>query len=164
MTKQSSPVRYILRLTLTLLLITAVVAGLLALVNHITADKIAAHTAQKAESAMQQVLPAETYDSLTVPDGGAVTAACRADGLGYVVRVAPSGFGGTIDMMVGIANDGTVAKKKSKKESFNISFENIQKFPFSDTPIPISEIAKRINELNANDNMKKFHIRILPIG
>ena len=108
MTKQSSPVRYILRLTLTLLLITAVVAGLLALVNHITADKIAAHTAQKAESAMQQVLPAETYESLTVPDGGAVTAAYRADGLGYVVRVAPSGFGGTIDMMVGIANDGTV--------------------------------------------------------
>ena len=60
-----------------------------------------------------------------------------------------------------IANGGTVAKKKSKKESFNISFENIQKFPFSDTPIPISEIAKRINELNANDNMKKISYKHL---
>ena len=36
-------------------------------------------------------------------------------------------------------------KKNNKKEDFYISFENIQKFPFSDTPIPISEIAKRIN-------------------
>ena len=44
--------KYILRLTLTLLLITAVVAGLLGLVNYLTEDKIAALTREKTESAM----------------------------------------------------------------------------------------------------------------
>lgn len=55
-----------------------------------------------------------------------------------------------------IENGGTVNKKKTPKEDFSISFEDIQKFSFSDTPIPISEIAKRINELTENENMKKL--------
>ena len=104
--------QYILRLTLTLLLITAVVAGLLGLVNHLTEDKIAALTAEKAEKARQEVLPAETYaeieDCNMAKDGASVTEAYRADDKGYVVRVNVSGFGGTIDMMVGVDADGRV--------------------------------------------------------
>lgn len=53
-------------------------------------------------------------------------------------------------------NGGRVKKKRIPKEDFNISFENIQKFPFSKTPISISEIAKRINEITQNENMKKI--------
>ena len=45
--------KYILRLTLTLLLITAVVAGLLAFVNELTAGRIDELTRQKAEQAMK---------------------------------------------------------------------------------------------------------------
>lgn len=52
-------------------------------------------------------------------------------------------------------------KKNNKKEDFYISFENIQKFSFSDTPVPASKIAEKINELNPNDNMKKFSYRQL---
>lgn len=55
-----------------------------------------------------------------------------------------------------IENGGNISNKKTPKENFNISFEDIQKFSFSYTPIPISEIAKRINEINPNDNMKKI--------
>ncbi len=99
--------KYILRLTLTLLLITAVVAGLLGLVNYLTEDKIAALTREKAESAMQEVLPAQNYEKIDHEKAG-ITEAYRADDKGYVVRVEESGFGGAIDMMVGVGTDGKV--------------------------------------------------------
>lgn len=55
-----------------------------------------------------------------------------------------------------IENGGVVAGKKKPKENFYITFETIQKFSFSDTPISLSEIAKKINELTDNENMKKL--------
>ena len=106
--KKSSTVGYILRLTFVLLLITAVVAGLLGVVNYFTKDTIAELRTQKAKDAMEQVLAAESYTPMDCSDGGIVTEAFRADDLGYVVRVSPSGFGGAIDMMVGISSEGAV--------------------------------------------------------
>lgn len=100
--------KYILRLTLTLLLITAVVAGLLAFVNELTAGKIDELTRQKAEQAMREVLPAQDYTPLDAALPQGVTGAYRAGDAGYVVRVAPNGFGGAIDLMVGVRADGTV--------------------------------------------------------
>ncbi|MBQ3356469.1 MAG: RnfABCDGE type electron transport complex subunit G [Oscillospiraceae bacterium] len=99
--------KYILRLTLTLLLITAVVAGLLGLVNGLTEDRIDALKREKAEQAMQEVLPAHRYDVIDFRMDG-VTEAYRADNGGYVVRVSENGFGGEIDMMVGVSLDGKV--------------------------------------------------------
>lgn len=100
--------KYILRLMLTLLLITAVVAGLLAFVNELTAGRIDELTRQKAEQAMREVLPAQDYTPLDAALPQGVTAAYRAGDAGYVVRVAPNGFGGAIDLMVGVKADGTV--------------------------------------------------------
>ena len=100
--------KYILRLTLTLLLITAVVAGLLAFVNELTAGRIDELTRQKAEQAMREVLPAQDYTPLDAALPQGVTEAYRAGDDGYVVRVAPNGFGGAIDLMVGVRADGTV--------------------------------------------------------
>lgn len=108
MTRSISTGAYVLRLTLTLFLITTIVAGLLGLVNYVTADTIAEQIAQKAESAMRQVLEADSYEPLDVPEDSAVTAAYRAGDRGYVVRVAPNGFGGAIDMMVGVDVSGAV--------------------------------------------------------
>lgn len=108
MTRSKSTGAYVLRLTLTLFLITTIVAGLLGLVNYVTADTIAEQIAQKAESAMRQVLEADGYEPLDVPEDSAVTAAYRAGDRGYVVRVAPNGFGGAIDMMVGVDVSGAV--------------------------------------------------------
>lgn len=101
-------VKYILRLTLTLLLITAVVAALLGLVDHLTADKIAALRDEKARASMTEVLPAENYSPLPVQTEG-IVAAYAADTLGYVLRVEVNGFGGAMDMMVGVYADGTVS-------------------------------------------------------
>lgn len=98
---------YILRLTVTLLLITAIVAGLLGLVNFLTEDKIQALEDEKARSAMREVLPADSYEPLETAAEG-VSALYRADEAGYVVRVSVSGFGGMVDMMVGISNDCAV--------------------------------------------------------
>ncbi len=46
--------------------------------------------------------------------------------------------------------------KKVAKENFYITFEEMQKFEYSDVPISITEIAKRINALTDSDNMKKI--------
>lgn len=100
-------VKYILRLTATLFLITAVVAGLLGFVNYLTADKIAADQTARARRAMEEVLPAESYEELETDQAG-ITAAYRAGDAGYVVRVSAGGFGGAIDMMVGVSTDGRV--------------------------------------------------------
>ena len=108
MTRSISTGAYVFRLTLTLFLITTIVAGLLGLVNYVTADTIAEQIAQKAENAMRQVLEADGYEPLDVPEDSAVTAAYRAGDRGYVVRVAPNGFGGAIDMMVGVDVSGAV--------------------------------------------------------
>ena len=99
--------KYILRLTLTLLLIPAVVAGLLGLVNYLTEDKIAALTREKEETARQEVLPADSYEPIDHAMNG-VKEAFRAGDKGYVVHVSTNGFGGEIDMMVGIGADGKV--------------------------------------------------------
>ena len=55
-----------------------------------------------------------------------------------------------------IENGGTVSSKKTSKEKFHVTFEEIQKFQFSDIPIPISEITKRINDITESENMKKL--------
>lgn len=98
--------KYILKLSVILLLITAVVAGLLGLVNNLTADKIEENTAKKANAAMQSVLPSPSYEKLEVSKEG-ITEAYKAEG-GYVVRLNAGGFGGAIDMMVGIGLNGSV--------------------------------------------------------
>ena len=55
---------YFVRLTVTLLVISAVVAGLLGLTNHVTADKIAVLNQEKTAASMEQVLPADSYTPL----------------------------------------------------------------------------------------------------
>ena len=99
--------KYILRLTVTLLLITVVVAGLLGLVNYLTEDRIAALQNEKAESAMREVLEADSYEPVGTQAEG-VTALYRAGDRGYVVRVSVNGFGGAVDMMVGVDPEGRV--------------------------------------------------------
>ena len=108
MTKPQSTAAYVLRLTLTLFLITVIVAGLLAFVNYLTADTIAEHTAEAARSAMTQVLAADDYTELPVSDAQAaagVTAAWSAGEAGTVVRLTTNGFGG---LMVGVDNENKV--------------------------------------------------------
>lgn len=97
----------ILRLTLTLLLITTIVAAALAGINKITGPKIAELNAQKIQSAVSQVLPGGGEQLESYPDETGTVQAVYASEKGYAIQVAPSGFGGSIVMMVGV-KDGAV--------------------------------------------------------
>ena len=106
---KNSKIGYYLNLTLTLLVISAVVACLLGLTNYVTEDKIAAIAAEKTAASMQEVLPADSYTEIAYTGAEAnVAAVHQAGDAGFVVEVTPSGFGGAIDMVVGVASDGTV--------------------------------------------------------
>ena len=98
----------ILRLTLTLFLITAVVAAALAGINAVTAPKIAALKAQKTADAIAAVLPGESKELESFTDDTGLVQKVWQSEAGYAVQVAPSGFGGQVVIMVGVANDGKV--------------------------------------------------------
>ena len=97
-----------LKTVVTLLLFAAVVAGLLGLVNHITEQRIAEYKADKVQAAMKSVLPAREYSELVYEGEDIVTKVFRAAEEGWVVIVNPSGFGGIIEMLVGVNKEGAV--------------------------------------------------------
>ena len=107
--KTESTALYVLRLAVTLLVITAVVAGLLAGVNSVTKPVIDQLNAEKTQKAIETVLEGgyhtviEDYADAT----GLVSKVYQGDN-GYALEVTPGGFDNTITMMVGVANDGTV--------------------------------------------------------
>lgn len=117
--------KYIIKLTVTLLLTCMVVAGLLGWVNSITKDRIAAITWEKTVAAMQKVIEADDFsDAMELTDdmtaaataataqGGTLAAVYQAQSggqpVGYAINVEASGSQGTISMMVGIDMDGAV--------------------------------------------------------
>ncbi len=98
---------YILRLALTLLIITAVMGALLAGVNLITKPLIEAQKAAKVQAAIEAVLPGGG-DEVAFFDATGTVSRVYASDIGYAVEVTPSGFGGGISMMVGIDLEGKV--------------------------------------------------------
>ena len=111
--------KYLFKLAGILMVICAVVAALLGVVNGVTADKIAAIQAQKLQASLQVVFPGAEFTKVDVTDElSALAASPNAEsGLeaiyeastgGYAVEVTPTGFGGSIDMIVGIDADGNV--------------------------------------------------------
>lgn len=58
-----------------------------------------------------------------------------------------------------IENGGTKPPKKLKKEPFALPLEKRMLFEFSETPIPISEVSKRINMLVETENMATLSYR-----
>ena len=123
--KTESNFKYILRLTFTLLIICAVVAGILATVNSVTAPIIAEAKAEKTRQAIAAVIPhTENLEEIAFTDEtGMVRKVYRAVDWNaltssqmvsvdmatcYAVEVVHSGFGGAITMMVGVSVDGKV--------------------------------------------------------
>jgi len=106
------------RIALILVAIAAVVALMLSAVNEITAPRIAAQKEQAVKDAMAVVLPAEDYQAVenlqNICADPIVTEAYKAQSggadVGYCIKVSPSGFGGAIEMVVGIDTEGKVSK------------------------------------------------------
>lgn len=113
------------RLTGTLLGICAVVALLLGITNYATEPIITQMQAEKTRAAMTQVLPAETYEelSLDMPNVSAFYAAYNSNSgdkavlAGYVVETTANGSQGVIRMVVGVDMDGNVTGVSVTKHS-----------------------------------------------
>lgn len=112
--------KYLMKLAGILMVICAIVAALLGVVNAVTVDKINEIQEQKLQASLQVVFPGAEFTKVEVTDD-LVTLAASSDaesGLvaiyaastgGYAIEVQPTGFGGTIDMIVGIDAEGAVA-------------------------------------------------------
>lgn len=105
--KTETNVHFILRLALTLFIITAITAAALAGVNALTEDRIAAVKAENTRKAIEAVLPGGGEEIPFTDESGIVTKVYASDS-GYAVEVTPAGFGGAVDMMVGIDREGKV--------------------------------------------------------
>ena len=107
--KQNSVTKYVLRISLTLLLIAAVVAAALAFVNKITKPIIQKADEEKMQQAIVQVLPGGYETQITeFDDPTGIVSRVYQGANGYAVEVLPVGFDSALTMMVGIAPDGTV--------------------------------------------------------
>jgi electron transport complex protein RnfG len=106
--KTENNVMYILRLSLTLLIITAVVAALLGGVNAVTAPIIAQLKAEKTQQAISAVLPGGGRPVTDYTDNTGLVAAVYKGENGYAFQVTPGGFDNTITMMVGVDFEGKV--------------------------------------------------------
>lgn len=97
-------------LVIVLTVISVVMAALLGFTNQLTAPAIKANEAMETQLAMEQVLPAESYEPVSYAGSDArVTAINAAGEEGFVVAVTPNtGFSGDIKMMVGVGMDGSV--------------------------------------------------------
>ena len=106
--KQQKTALFVLRLSLTLLMITALVAAALAGINAITAPVIAQLQAEKTQAAVEQVLPGGGTLLESYSDETGLVQAVYTSQEGYAIQVTPAGFDGTINMMVGVDTQGKV--------------------------------------------------------
>ena len=105
--KKETTFAYILRLSITLVIITALVALALAGVNMITKPVIAQLKAQKTQQAIEAVLPGGG-EEISFTDTTGMVKTVYASENGYAVLVESTGFGGAISMMVGVDKAGSV--------------------------------------------------------
>ena len=97
-----------------LLLIAGIAAGILGVVDSVTSGPIAYQNELATKNALVAVFPeGADFQPIEVEAGAAAASAYTAvdaggNTLGYVVEVLPSGFGGAIDLMVGVDTTGAV--------------------------------------------------------
>ena len=129
---------FIVKLGLILFLISAICVFALALCNSLTKDKIAAINQKKEDDAKKSVLSsAETFKEADYKnDDGTVIFIGEKDGekVGYCARVTSKGFGGDIDMMVGLDSDFAIINmsetpglgSRASDEKFIKQYDNLK--------------------------------------
>ena len=106
----------IMNLGLKLLIISLIAALSLGYVNAITEDKIAEQRALANEKARKAVSPeADEFNEIDISD---LNEALVVEGfealendviVGYVFKTLPKGYGGSLEVIVGISNNGTIS-------------------------------------------------------
>ena len=96
----------ILKLAVILFLVSAIVAGVLGVVNELTKDRIADIAAEKTATAYAAVLEADAYDEVDYSgDDTRITKISKAGDAGYVVEETVSGSQGAIEIVIGVDTD-----------------------------------------------------------
>lgn len=117
----SANAAYIIKIALPLVIICALIALLVATVNHFTEPVIAKNNEKALREAIEELfpLPSIVYDecNLTLGDDGAAIGtvyAVTSDGspVGYCVKLSPNGFKGKVDMIVSLDNSAFVTGVK----------------------------------------------------
>lgn len=138
-------------LSTVLLVISVIVALLLSFTNSITKDKIAKNTQIEQNAAKKEVLPqAKEFEDLNYSDGLVQGIDKATDGdnfIGWCVNVVPYGYGGEIDIMVGILPDYTISDIKVVSNTETAGLGNKCKDPafsgqFAGKKMPLSVIKK----------------------
>ncbi len=103
-------IRHILTVGFKLLLISALVAAMLAFVYGITLEPYEKNVEKRKLSAIQNVFQCEdlTYRTDSAEDAVIYTVYRNADLIGYCVQLTSSGFGGEMTLMVGYSADRTI--------------------------------------------------------
>ncbi len=103
-----------IKLGLILLLITAVAGLILGAANSITRAPIAKQIEKTNSDAMKEIVPkADVFNKSDVKTSGEILEVNEGktnsgETAGYAIKVAPKGYSGKIEMMVGISKDGKI--------------------------------------------------------
>ncbi len=134
------------RLVLTLFLITAISALILSLSNKVTAPVIAEADKLKEDKARMELLPeGETFEILEediiskLKESDSNIVDCfkglkNGETIGYIIKSTTNGYGGSIEFLIGIKEDGKLGgiKVLSHEETAGLG-ENITKPFFADS-------------------------------
>jgi electron transport complex protein RnfG len=104
-----------LKLGFILLIVTALAGLFLGGAHLITKEPIAQQALFEKNRAMGEILPiADTFElsNVVIPEGTTIKEVYEGlkgnEKVGYSIKVTPKGFGGLIDMMVGISTEGKI--------------------------------------------------------
>lgn len=104
-------IKEIVKTAVSLFLICAFAAGLVALVNSVTEPTINENAALTANEAKRALLPeAETFSEVSLSDGGTAAVGTTADGRisGYVFTTSATGYNGKVEIMTGFTPEGEI--------------------------------------------------------
>ena len=142
---------YYAKIGLTLLVISAVTASLLALVNAITKDKIAENERAVMEQALESIFGGcDEIEEMKGEYGGSVIAvySVYSEGklLGYGIQAAPTGFKDAIGLIVGTTVEG---------ECLGVKITSISDTPGVGTKVKENSFLSGFKGLN-NDTVDSF--------
>ena len=138
--------KFIIKLSVILFLITAVCVCTLAVCNNITKDTIEKINIENQENAKKEVLKEATSFEVSKTDKDVFIGKNGDKIIGYAVSVSPKGFGGNMDMMVGITPDLKVC---------DISIVNISETPGLGSKANDKKFLGQYKDLTENIAVKK---------
>ena len=105
-----------------LLIIAGIAAALLGVVSEVTKAPIAAQTEKTLNEGMMAVMPdGGSFTEITDAEKtGTIQAIYKAENGGFVITTAPGGFGGAVNTMVGIGEDGVITGLRVTSHSLSL--------------------------------------------